>query len=66
MPKSGTLTERVKDHVSVDKTFTPEVLEAMRLADLYSDVQPEEFYLPVNDSFHSYRPLELNKMLAKA
>jgi hypothetical protein len=60
-----TLVGRVKDCIDPGSTFSPAVLEAMRLADLYSDIEPEEFHLPANDSFQTFRPLELNKMLAK-
>ena len=59
------LTALVTTRLEADMCFSPAVLEAMRLADLYADFVPETFTLPTSDTFDAYRPVEMNRMLAK-
>jgi hypothetical protein len=45
------ITERVAERMAEQappRVFTPEVVEAMRLADLYESVKPEEYILPID------------------
>lgn len=51
MARQPSLTDTIRDlaaRQSDEALFAPEVVEAMRLADLYEDIQPKEYILPLN------------------
>lgn len=60
------LAERVATRRDTDTVFSPAVAEALRLAELFEDVTPEHFGLPVADTLDGFRPMSVNRMLFKA
>lgn len=55
----GTLTERVVEMLNEQPSLPKEVVDALRLAEIYDDFRPEEFSRPITDSFQIFRPFDL-------
>jgi hypothetical protein len=60
------LAQRVAKLREIDATFSPAVREALRLAELFDDIKPEAFSLPMSDKLDAFRPLNVNRMLINA
>ena len=65
MQADTSLAAQVSSRLKAETDFSPAVVEALRLADLYADFVPEAFTLPTSDTFDTYRPLEINRMLMR-
>lgn len=60
------LADRVAGRCHVNSGFPPAVVDALRLAEMYDDIKPEEFSVPTSGTLEAYRPLNMNRMLYKA
>jgi hypothetical protein len=51
------LTEKVRDRITAidsnhhNSIFEPAVIDAMRLADMFASVEPQEYILPLDEMF---------------
>lgn len=59
------LVERVARLSTTEAYFSPAVAEAMRLAELFDDIKPEQFWVPTSDTLEAFQPENANRMLAK-
>lgn len=60
------LADRVATRRDTNAVFSPAAAEALRLAELFEDVTPEQFGLPVADTLDGFKPMSVNRMLFKA
>lgn len=60
------LSARIVRMGQMDAALSPEVLDALRLADLFEFIEPEEFFVPASTRLDTFRPLNANRMLARA
>ena len=65
MTVSHALADRVAARMGQTPEFDPAIVDAMRLADMFSELKPEEFAVPVSDTFELYRPVQVNRMLVR-
>jgi hypothetical protein len=60
------LADRVADCREANPGLSPAVVDALRLAEMFDDVKPEEFFLPASETLGAFRPLDQNRMLVRA
>lgn len=58
----NSLVDAVAIRSSADADFSPEIVEALRLAEMYDAIQPEEFKLPRLESFDAYKAVEVSRL----
>ncbi|MEY4250369.1 MAG: hypothetical protein RJA87_2002 [Pseudomonadota bacterium] len=55
----GALTQRVIEMLDEDLSLSKDIIDALRLAEIYADFHPEEFSRPITDNFQVFKPFEL-------
>lgn len=60
-----TLVERASIRRECDAGLSQAVIDALRLAEMFDDIKPEEFGVPSSDALGSFRPQNMNRMLFK-